>query len=457
MTKSMVINQKNLRSKTVRWYMGFKQRTGGRGYNPSRLVEVITNQVHRHNLSQYIPLLRIEKNPRGEYYFFLAIESEVQGEIPRPIVDSKFLDLPLFNSAATKKGNIFILEEIKQMVGVSHEVYDYTNPIPYCSQPRTTPESPLALAESTNIQDIDEKVIRKLSERHEYLLYWLSASGSGTWQSFKKICEVLELPEPKRILRRLKLLGHLTISENGSKWDVKPPSLLLLQSDLGTGDRTYLLHGQRSHPFLNKLQEFGKIRKELQPRGQSPYCIYLTVSGEITPQNFQEKLKTYGYSIILSNLPKIPSFHEWRNSLPRVQGVPTYKYKVKQFDGREFVDCAFQNQTGFYQFYTQEDQKPVCSFFYDESNDSWLQGDWYGLRFLAILSMGIQPAIYYNKAQKTLSILFSERLPEVYETCLVMQSGSLPTYAKGYLIYSHIPEEIARELSENLELEFFEE
>lgn len=459
MIRSVATVQRNERQKKVRWYMGFKQTTGKRGCKPLQLVETITKEVKRHNLGEYIPLLRIEKKPKGEYYFFLAIESEMKGEIPKPIVDSKLLDLELFKCAATRKGNrnIFTFEEIKRMVGAVHEVHDYTNSIPYRSQPRTTPESPLGLTESANTQDIDENVIRKLSERHEYLLYWLSASGQGTWHSFKKICEVLELSEPKRILRRLKLLGHLTTSDNGSKWQVEPPSLLLLQTDLGTGDRTYLLHGQRSHPFINKLQEFGKVRRELQPRGESPDCIYLTVSGEITPQNLREKLKTYGYSIVFSNLPKIPSFHEWRSSLTSVQGVPTYKYKVKQFNGREFIDCTFQNQTGFYQFYTQDDQRPVCSFFYDEDNDLWLQGDWYGLRFLATLSMGIQAAIYYNKAQETLSILFSERLPEIYEACLVMQSGRLPTYANGYLTYSHISEETARKLSENLRLEFFEE
>ncbi|PLS67699.1 MAG: hypothetical protein CV045_12105, partial [Cyanobacteria bacterium M5B4] len=73
------------RQERTRWYMGFKQKT--KKLKPQHLIEVISKQVQSRDLVQYLPLLRIEKNPKGEYYFFIAIESENIGNIP-PKVDS---------------------------------------------------------------------------------------------------------------------------------------------------------------------------------------------------------------------------------------------------------------------------------------------------------------------------------------------------------------------------------
>ncbi|MFN7716427.1 MAG: hypothetical protein ACK5QS_13245 [Pseudanabaenaceae cyanobacterium] len=444
------------RQERTRWYMGFKQKTNK--LKPEHLIEVISKSVQSSNLVQYLPLLRIEKKPKGEYYFFVAIESIKIGNIPSE-VDGFIKDLKekCFNFPVDKRRNQFTIDQIKPMVGVEHDVQDYTNPIPYRSQPKTIPESPLILVPNSEPQTLSDEQIRQFSTKHEHLLYWLSASESGTWESFKKTCEILDLSEPKRLLRRLKLLNHLTISNNGSKWQVNPPSLVHVGTDSATGDRTFWLFGQRSHPFLQNLKTLGSLEEKHQPRGEAPQRIKLILPTQITDEILTQKMQTYGYSLNLAQAPSILSFDSWQNSLTRIEGIPTFDFDLKIFDGANFVDCTFQNQTGFYQFWTRASNPQLrYTFFYDQNTESWFQGDWYGLRFLAIRSIGQSVEVYYASEAKTLEVPIAQRLPELYETYLVMASGILPTYKDGSLIYDRICLRLAREISDVLGLTLIE-
>lgn len=440
------------RQERTRWYMGFKQKTNK--LKPEHLIEVISKSVQSSNLVQYLPLLRIEKKPKGEYYFFVAIESLKIGNIPSE-VDSFIKDLKekCFNFPVDKRRNQFTIDQIKPMVGVAHDVQDYTNPIPYRSQPKTIPESPLILVPNSESQTLSDEQIRQFSTKHEHLLYWLSASGSGTWESFKKTCEILDLSEPRRILRRLKLLKHLTTSDNGSKWQVNPPSLVQVDTDSETGDRTFWLFGQRSHPFLQKLKTFGSLKERHQPRGEAPWRIKLILPSQITDEILSQRMQTYGYSVKFTQFQSILSLDSWQNGLTRIEGILTFDFDLKIFDGANFVDCTFQNQTGFYQFWTRASNPQLkYTFFYDQNRESWFQGDWYGLRFLAILSIGQNKEVYYDHEKKTLAIPISQRWPELYESYLVMASGILPTYKDGFLIYDRICLRLAREISDVLGL-----
>ncbi|WNC22125.1 MULTISPECIES: hypothetical protein [unclassified Thermosynechococcus] len=444
--------ERTSRQRSVRWYMGFKQST--KKLKPKRLIEVISRSVQSRNLVPYIPLLRIEKEPKGEYYFFIAIESIEMGDIP-PEVDSfiKGLKEQCFNFPVGKERNQFTIDDIKPMVGAAHDVQDYTNPIPYRSQ-KIIRESPFALVDSTKTQNLSDEQIRQFSTKHEHLLYWLSASGSGTWESFKKTCEILDLHEPKRILRRLKLLNHLTTSDNGSKWQVNPPSLVHVGTDSEPSDQTFLLHGQRSHCFLQRLREFGSLKERHQPRGEAPPRIKLILPSQITIEILAQKI---GYSINLAESSSILSLNDWQNSLNRIDGVLPFNFDLKRFDGANFIDCIFQNETGFYQFWTKDSRRLRYNFFYNQNTQSWLQGDWYGLRFLAILSLGQNVEFYYNRQEKTLAIPRAQRLPEIYESHLVMASGMLPTYRDGFLIYTRISSRLAREISEALKITLTEQ
>lgn len=441
------------RQERTRWYMGFKQKTNK--LNPERLIEVISKSVQSGNLVQYLPLLRIEKNPKGEYYFFVAIESINIGNIPSE-VDSFIKDLKekCFNFPVDKRRNQFTIDQIKPMVGVAHDVQDYTNPIPYRLQPKTIRESPLILVPNSETQSLSDEQIRQFSTKHEHLLYWLSALGSGTWESFKKTCEILGLAEPKRILRRLKLLNHLSTSGNGSKWQVNPPSLIHTGTNSETGDRTFLLYGQRSHKFLQKLKTLGSLKVNQQPRGEALQRIELILPSQIRDEILIQRMQTYGYSINFTHPPSILSLNDWQNSLTRIEGL-TFDFDLKRFDGTNFIDCTFQEETGFYQFWTRDSSPQLrYSFFYDQKTGSWLQGDWYGLRFLAILSIGQNVEVHYNPEAKKLEVPITQRFPELYESYLVMALGLLPTYDSHLLIYERISLQLATELTIKLNITF---
>ena len=438
------------RSNIRRWYIGFKQKTSK--VKPNKLLEVISREIQNRNLARYLPVMRIERSPRGEYYFFLAVESK-RFEIPNEISKLlKELKDTYFKFPADKTHNCFDLEQIKSMVGNAHDVADYTNPIPYRVQPRTISESSLTLSDSNQTQPIDRERINSLSQTHEHFLYWLSAGGSGTWESFKKTSEILGLEEPKRIIRRLKLLGHITTSDNGSKWQVAPPSLQKIESE--NDDRTFILHGQRSVKFLDTLRTFGLLETCNQPRGEAPPRIRFRLPSQISYETLTQKMQEKGYPITFTPVRNIPDIATWYNNLSVVQGLLPYNFRLKRFNGQDFIDCTFQKETGFYEFYRQDENKhPQYTFFYDQDRDQWVQGDWYGLRFWAIYQMKQENlCVSYSESAKMLLIPFSQRWPEAYETHLVMSSGLLPSYENGKLIYQGVSEELATTICQKLSI-----
>lgn len=438
------------RVRIQRWYRGFSYKG-----NPRELVEKISDYIQNQGLAKSLPLLRLEKGAKRNkvFYFFIAIESEKIGVVP-PLIESKNIFQLSFFRTPVKNCAHFTYEEIKPMVGVAHDVQDYTNPIPYRLQPKTIRESPLILVPNSETQSLSDEQIRQFSTKHEHLLYWLSALGSGTWESFKKTCEILGLAEPKRILRRLKLLNHLSTSGNGSKWQVNPPSLIHTGTNSETGDRTFLLYGQRSHKFLQKLKTLGSLKVNQQPRGEALQRIELILPSQIRDEILIQRMQTYGYSINFTHPPSILSLNDWQNSLTRIEGL-TFDFDLKRFDGTNFIDCTFQEETGFYQFWTRDSSPQLrYSFFYDQKTGSWLQGDWYGLRFLAILSIGQNVEVHYNPEAKKLEVPITQRFPELYESYLVMALGLLPTYDSHLLIYERISLQLATELTIKLNITF---
>lgn len=442
-------NQHNdSRAKIRRWYKGFCYKG-----DPSKLVEQISRHIQQQGLEKFLPLLRLEKGAKSNkvFYFFIAFESEKIGSIPAQI--EYLLQLPFFKTPAVKGANTFNYDQIKNMIGLAHDVRDYTSPIPYQSQPKPISENPLILLDSKEILDLDSQAISQLSREQEHFLYWLSASGNGTWESFKKTCEILNLSEPRRILRRLKLLQHIKVSQDGSNWQVNPSSLLELPTNAGNGDRAFLLYGQRSSKLLKTLEIYGSLEKTIQPRGEAPPCICFNLPQQITPENLIQKIQSHGYFIQFTSHLEIQNLETWCNSLQVIPGLVPAKFTLKKFNGREFVDCVFQNQTGFYQFFTLDTNSQLrYSFFYDQNVDRWLQGDWYGLRFFAISSMGINLRVHYSVENRQLIILLAERWAETYETLLVMASGLLPKYREGGLIYQGISRELATAISTSLNI-----
>ncbi|AFZ04647.1 hypothetical protein [Calothrix sp. PCC 6303] len=437
----------------VRWYRGYKYRK-----NPQELIKLITQKIHEENLSQYIPLLRLEKGvkPRGDFYFFLAIESPQAGQIPQKVMDSKLLKLPFFQTEAVKGLNSFKYEEIKSMVGISHDVHDYTNPIPYQPLPKIIIEHPFnfTVSQQTNSspQNIDIS-----SHRHEHLIYWLSAIRSGTWELFDKTCNQLEIKESKRVLRRLKLLGHLEVSADGKRWSIAPTAMV--QISINSDLQEFIICGQRSINLIKYLQKYTNLKSINQPRGDAPPCIYIQVDQSV---NICALLKTIGTEFSLINVGEVskklvnilPNINTWKQNLRDLQGIVTTCYEWERFDNNDFVACDFPSESGMYRMYNLNIRadKPLRTLFHDRESNLWLQGDWYGLRFLALQQMEHKCIFNYDLSNKQLAILASQRFPEIYERALVLASGKLPTYVDSWLVYTNIELEMLVLLSAKLNL-----
>ncbi|OAD23932.1 hypothetical protein THIOM_000219, partial [Candidatus Thiomargarita nelsonii] len=420
--------------KLQRWYKGFYYRG-----NPKQLVEQISKQVQQYNLSQVVPLLRMEKGvePRKQFYFFLAIESTQPGQIPTEIIQSHLLELNYFNKAIPGAER-FNYEQIKSMVGTAHDVHDYTHNIPY--QPKSVnSDNPfdfmiLSHSPSSLLADNEE-----MSRRYERLLYWLSALGGGSWESFKKACQSLDLTEPKRILRRFKLLGHLESSADGARWAMSPTALVKTQE--------FVLCGQRSLKLVQRLEQLATVN--LKNQADAPPCIHIQLANSKNVSYLIDQIKAE-FSMIdagesssqLANL--LPNIDIWQQSLKNLQGIVPSSYDWKYFDGNDFVDCISPKETGLYQLSPREKNNTFYrTLFYDQANNRWLQGDWYGLRFLALYyNQDISCIVHYDKTTENLAIPSEQRWPEIYERALVLASGLLPTYQgteqSRWLIYERI-------------------
>ncbi len=442
-----------------RWYAGFRYRG-----NVKQLVDKISEKVLEHDLSEFVPLVRIEKGakPKG-FYFFIAVETVQPGDLPES-VQSYLMPLPFFKSPIKGKPS-FSYDEIKPMVGAAHDVHDYTNPIPYKIVESDRNDDPFQIIPTSTEQKIPD--IEAISQRYQQLLYWLSATGNGTWELFKKACQALEIETPGRILRRLKLLGHIESSVDGRRWSAAPTSLVQIESQSET--EKFILCGQQTGHLLSILEQYAQVNVIHHSRGHAPdgLQIQLTDSTQINP--IIEQVKTsLGLSIqnrgnVANQLAEIlPELKEWTLRLRSLPGIVPSLYHWKRFESDDFTECVFSQQTGLYQMWDLDGgDRSRLTLFYDAATNSWRQGDWYGLRFLA-LQHREQPCIArYDRVKARLAIPYSQRWPQLYERALVLASGQLPNYQKTeqslWLIYENVGRELVQQLTQKLQVTWEED
>src|SRR5437879_10932266 len=90
------------------------------------------------------------------------------------------------------------------------------------------------------------------------------------------------------------------------------------------------------------------------------------------------------------------------------------------------------------------------TLFYHQYSDRWVQGDWYGLRFLALQQADVTCRAVYHFNSQRLAIPTSQRWPEIYERALVLGSGRLPELKNDWLFFENISREVAQQLSTKL-------
>ncbi|MDB9496079.1 hypothetical protein PN441_10050 [Spirulina major CS-329] len=443
------LSQSSLQRKTKieRWYAGF--RCGG---NPQKVLELITRKVHEFDLSGLVPLIRLEKRAKGQFFLFVAIESPSPGQFPTEFEDYLH-PLPCFRSPAVKDASPFTYEQIKEMVGPAHKVEEYTNPIPFQEpQPRLNHDP------FTNFEVLEEPPISNLHLIN--LLDWLSAKGNGSWAIFQSVCQSLEIQEPSRVLRKLKLLGHIETSPNGKKWSIAPTALAPLNHDPENVE--FYLCGQQNACLRQELEKLAEVKLEGQPVAFGLPRWKVTWRDRATYDQLEKlgEIPIHKPGDIAQRLAEcLPTIQEWQASLPVVGGIVKSQRHWRQYqpESQDFQRYGLPDQTGLYEMRREPDQPhPDRTLFYEADTDIWRQGDWYGLRFLSLYHSEELQECAYRPQQKQLAILATERWTQLYERALVLASGYLPswhqTHEQNWLIYRNITPELAYWLTEKLSL-----
>lgn len=476
----------------TRWYKGYRCKG-----DPERIRDVIVKQVHENDLARFVPSVKPEKIKKKrtqnasrnsvssrrkqsciEFYLFIAIESDEIGQIPS-IVSSSLIQF-LKQREQEYRGRLyqliqweipegFIYEEIKGMAEADFDVYNFTQSIPYQPQHKEQlDDNPFERLDTDDESSGIERIATN-SISYEKLLYLLSTLGQGTWDLFKKVCQALNLENPGAIRRRFKLLGHLEVSSNGRYWSIAPTALVKVRSD--SGNQEFILCGQQNRNLLQELEKnFVDLKEEKQVN--APRCVRLvlpetkdvcSIIDKVTNENGLVITNAGNAAITLADI--LPDLEQWHENLPNLEGVRPYAYSLKRFDGKEFVECAFSDETGMYELWPLEEKqffrgvqlnRPIQTLFYHADTNTWRQGDWYGLRFLALYYSDQKNVAYYDSASSRLAVPYSQRFPELYERALVLASGLLPSYQETeqnrWWIYENVEQQLAEKLTQKLHI-----
>ena len=313
-----------------------------------------------------------------------------------------------------------------------------------------------ALADADYIDD------SSLGERYDQLLYWLSANAEGTWRTFARVCDVLQLAEDikggaRSIFRRLILLGYIESAVDGQKWSICPSTLVQCTAD----PNVCFLTGQQTPKLIEQLKKHWEVESIPQPSYQGPSCVKVQgVFPDASIDGFHLEYPGVA-SVQLARL--LPNLEGWKDTLTPIDRISTTNHNVEIWNGNRFTLCdnfyerdgQYCGESGLYRLTRREDKnsyRPVLYF--DQHTQRWLRGDWYGLRFLAYDAARRDFEVRYDSSANDIWIPVDERWPMLYERVLVLASGMLPHRAENpkWLRYSGISSELVQLLTEKLKI-----
>lgn len=442
----------------ARWYAA---RCCTRPTRPETVVQRVTQLVQTHDLGRVLPLIRFERQPRGQYYVFLGIESATPGELPPELqaLREHSLIRELMPRPDGTGIQSFSLDEIQKMVSGEISVQDYARRLPrYVLEPPLFAE-PFPPGEIADEAAVDALLAR--SQRYDRLLVWLSAKGDGPLRAALRACQALGLDrdgsETGRILRRLRLLGHLERSADGAHWSIAPTVLTRVLD--AAGEPGYVLCGGRDDALLATLRRWATVHEEPQPGGHGPARVQVT---EADPEGLAARLQESGVlepvrvEAAAKRLAEaLPPLEHWQATLSTVPVPHPELYDVRRFEGEDFVDATVHG-SGFYELRPRESKSPRTPrptyLFYDDARRCWLAGDWYGLRYLARVHSGQQCPAHYDFLSARLAVPMTWRPPELYERALVLCSGRLPERHHDWLYYDNVDVSVATMLTTKLHM-----
>jgi len=429
---------------TAKWYRGYRVVGHRNDY-----IDRVSNVVRQNDWGSVIPRLHFEKrSEKGEFYLFLGFSTEHKGQIPPQIITH------ILDSIGNFVGN-FEYADIKPMISVGIDTEHYERIITYHPHNVTSTQDPFDLGELKNC--IDHQPTGESALALNRLLYWVSATGTGGWPLFRRVCELLTGEQisldARHIFRRLRLLGHVEYSaRNGSKWGICPPALV--QTSL---PGRYFLAGQRTPKLLSKLADVAEVEVQPQPTGEAPDLVELyfasteTARQTVSDGRFDMSWAGQASMRLARALPDVAGY---RASLTPVSGFVHSNFVFEQWQGQTYVETHFQQQTGLYRLTPRDDDTRLSpqTLFFDAMTGQWLGGPWYDLRYLALQAAGALCRVQYHLEQQRLAIPANHRWPDLYERALVLASGLLPLRSldKNWYSFSDISPELVQILADKL-------
>ncbi len=436
------------------WYAGFLCNR-----HRDELISTLSRAIARNDLGDIVPVMQVERRAGRQFYLFLGINTEIPGVWPSAA------------DALTRPGLLpnnrlgpFTQDQIRGMCSGDIDVHRYASALRYWRAPAEPYDDPFAGDEPIEEAETRQEQIMSATQRYDQLLLWLSAAGSGSWQSFRAAFDDLGLSTvsstARRAGRRLRLLGHLELSPDGSRWWATPPAVVRVD---WSQDETYTLCGARDSTLLATLDRMAEV-EVLPQHGLAPATVRIrAINGGALVDSLPRWGDDERMEVIASTAAfatHLPSLEEWKASLQPISIHPEM-FELKRFDGERFVDAPFDGESGFYEFSPMSGtrggtNRPHYNLFYDRRSSSWLRGDWYGLRFLALYECGEPSRVLYNPALARLAVPVVWRWPEIYERALVLASGKLPVRQGSWLVYESVAQQSAEALRLKLGLEMEE-
>jgi hypothetical protein len=412
--------------------------------SPPQVLHQVRQAILTLRMTGMISGVKFEKKAgRGEFYIFLAVEGDYGRNLPAEVREvlrvARLTRQPAWP---------LTIDEIQPMVGDSEIVTHGLNFLTYRSSAPSDFGDPFDESGSPAIKETDPRS----STRFAQLLSWLSATGSGGWDCFVRACQVLGLEDTvtaRLALRRLRLLGHIEVSQDGRKWSVAPTAIV----EQATDSSVMFLAGQRIPKLLRLLRNSEIIAERAQPSFSGPPRIQLLDYVE-----FCSTFATVGQvSLQIGEL--LPDLERWKNLLPEIDRLSAASYSVEKWDGERYVACSFidrgshQSPAGMYRLSRNGLGARQFVAFFDPARQRWLQSDWHDLRFLALHADpdNLVEVVYDSQAHKLL-IPQQQRWPLLYEKALVLATGLLPSHAVNprWLEYSGVPPALCETLAAKL-------
>lgn len=423
--------------------------------NPNEILDLVRHRVRGFGCGHVVQVVHYEKRAKGEYYVFLGFETPHLGWVPEDV--GNIFDTPRF--AGQRLGPLN-LDQIRGMLDPTEFDTSGSDRIPYLSRWVEEPGDlfDLIASDTGGVTPVDPEQ----TARFDRLLAWLSAVGEGRWESFVRACQTLgvipDVQTARVVFRRLSLLGHVECSVDARTWTVCPPVIVRYASQPTRG----FLSGLRTFRWGQQLPGSFAGDTCSQPGGQGPSRVAIEIPASPPQGPLGRPVCCRDEPLACTLAEMLPDLNGWEQSLQPVVGL-TNPQRAERWEGNAYVEAPefyfragrYHGRSGLYRITRGNDRRQTqLTFYFDAEHQHLVRGDWYGLRFLAMLKERKPGDALWQRANGSGVLILANRRrwPMVYERTLVLASGLLPEHnpRTDLLQYHDIPLTAAKALTSRL-------